>query len=116
MKIIEFNPLTSADQEMEVQLGEYLCKLRMTWNNLSEFWFLTITRSGLGLQSIKCVPSWPLFSVSKANAPIPGDILILRGAVTTTEKIEFEDLGSRWNIVYLTDEELASWETFNGLR
>ena len=116
MKIVPFDPNISADQEFDVQLGGIACRVRLTWNNFSEFWFLTITREGRGLTSLKCVPSWPLFRTNRAFAPIPGDLVIMRGADFADDTILFEDLGSRWNLVYLDETELADWERYYGIR
>ncbi len=116
MVIIPFDADISGDQQFEVKLGAALVTIRMTWNVLSQFWFMTITKGDIGLRSLKCVPTWPLLRQHRAISPIVGDIMVMRAEATKSDQIAFSDLGTRWKLVYFTEEEIQAWEVENGLR
>ena len=116
MVIIPFDADVSADQQFDVKLGEALVSVRLTWNVLSQFWFMTITKGEIGLRSIKCVPTWPLLRQHRAIAPMQGDIMVMRAEASKSDQIAFSDLGTRWKLVYFTEEEIYAWEVENGLQ
>ena len=116
MVIIPFDADISGDQQFEVKLGDALVTIRMTWNVLCQFWFMTITKGEIGLRSLKCVPTWPLLRQHRAISQVVGDIMVMRAEATKSDQIAFSDLGTRWKLVYFTEEEIQAWEVENGLR
>lgn len=117
MILIPFDPSVAADQELRVTLAAQPMTLRLYWNTASRFWFLNVSNSNgtKVLNSLKLVPGWPLFGVSRALAPVAGDFIVLRMDDDVSDSISYDDLGVRWGLFYLTDAELATWRGRYGL-
>lgn len=117
MILVPFNPALSADQELRMLLGDELAVLRITWNTACGFWYLSLSNADAtaAVNGLKMVPGWPLFSVSKALAPLAGDFMVLRMDDSVGDAVAYDDLGVRWGLYYLTDEEVAAWRSACGL-
>lgn len=117
MILIPFDPAVAADQEVRVTLATQPMTLRLYWNTASSFWFMNVTNSDgtKTVNSLKLVPGWPLFGVSRALAPVDGDFMVLRMDDDVADDIAYDDLGVRWGLFYLTDAELTEWKVQYGL-
>ena len=106
----------SADFSFEIELNLQLVSLHIQWNSRSEFFHLNFTDTeGSRLTSIKLVPNWALLRNHKALIDFSGDFIILKDDPSLTDTIEYDNLGNGYNMYYLTEEEVSTWESTNGL-
>lgn len=113
---IPIQPSISADQTMRIELAGVMVNIRFYYNTRSRHWMLDVANDmGKGMQGIKLVTNYPLFTQYAAQNPFVGDLLLLAKDETAPKEPSYDDLGSRWGLFYLNANELAQWRLFYGL-
>lgn len=115
MQLQMFNTM-SADFTQTVTLGTVPVQMRLVWNVRSSLWAMWITDAEeRTLATVALVPNMLLLRQSKAQFPLPGDLLLVRERPDAGAYPTFANLGVDFNLYYLTEEEALTWEDLNGL-
>jgi hypothetical protein len=93
----------------ELTLDDANYRFRLDWNYRGQFWQLSIYDRDLALLvgGIKVVINYPLLDPYK-YLPIPQGELFAIDTSEPNQRIEDGDLGTRVNLVYLTEDEYAA--------
>ncbi len=101
----------SVDFSQTIDLDESPYVLRMTWNTRIESWFMDIldsSRNNLVL-GLKIVSSAMLLRNLAIDGLPPGDFLIWDSEATPENYgITLDNLGTRYFVIYLTEEEIEN--------
>lgn len=104
MKIIPFNPSISSRQNFSVNLGELVCEFSMSWNQRVDAWFCDFVTTSGANYSVRLVESSPL--LGKVNRTgLKGDFRVLKFNSLGPDSISYDNLGTDWQLVFMTDEE-----------
>lgn len=115
MQLPVFNSMSS-DFTQTITLGTVPVRIRMVWNVRSELWVMRLEDADdHALAAITLVVGTLLLRQTKAQFPIPGDLLLVRERADAGDYPTFENLGSDFNLYYLTEDEVLTWEDTNGL-
>lgn len=111
MTVIPVFQYNSSDFSQTIELDGKPYHLRMTWNSRIASWFLDILDKSLNdiLVGIKVVPSLLLIR-DYAYADLPsGDFMLLDTLSTPNDTaLDFDSLGQRYKLVYITEAELEA--------
>ena len=111
MKIIPFNPSVSSRQNFSVNLGELVCEFTVSWNQRVEAWYCDFETTTGANYSVRLVEDSPLLgNVNRTG--LKGDFRVLKFNKLSKENITYDNLGTDWKLVYLTDGENGA---FNGV-
>lgn len=115
MHKIPFNPAKAADQALQVLIPEVaLLQLRLLWNNREESWHLDIEAGGKELHGVRLSVGVPLLHGLAATSPVPGDFIVLP-ADADAATLDYDGLGSAFNLFYMLPEDVKTWEEAHGV-
>jgi len=100
-----FNQISS-EFTQTIKLGKEYYKIRIRWNTRSESWFLHLfDHTGNPLVTGKrLVPNYPLTEIYSGR--FPGELLVLDTRSDLSDaRITYDNLGKRFLLVYLDEEE-----------
>lgn len=104
MKIIPFTPSVSSRQNFSVNLGELVCDFTLSWNQRVDAWFCDFVTTTGANYSVRLVEKSPLLgSVNRTG--LKGDFRVLKFNNLTKESITYDNFGTDWKLVFLTDKE-----------
>lgn len=104
MKIIPFTPSVSSRQNFSVNLGELVCDFTISWNQRVNAWFCDFVTTTGANYSVRLVEKSPLLgSVNRTG--LKGDFRVLKFNNLTKESITYDNFGTDWKLVFLTDKE-----------
>ena len=104
MKIIPFTPSVSSRQNFSVNLGELVCDFTFSWNQRVNAWFCDFVTTTGANYSVRLVEKSPLLgSVNRTG--LKGDFRVLKFNNLTKESITYDNFGTDWKLVFLTDKE-----------
>jgi len=106
----------SSKFRQDIILGGISVTLIFQWNTRSGHWFVSISDGIHELKSKKLVGNWALLRRSRASFPtLTGDIIALRTDAEAATEITYDNLNNGWTLYYLTEQEVAEWESINGV-
>lgn len=112
MKIIPFDPKISAVQEFNVNLGQAVCDFVLTWNIRAGAWFCNFVTTNGRNNSVRLVENTPLLGRVNSTG-LEGDFRVIKFDRTTEEGITYDNLGSKWKLVFGSNSEWKEYD--NGL-
>ena len=116
MIIIPSFQKTSSDFRQIINLNNQQVRIRLIYKVRAHSFFMDFTDSDNNfLSGLKLVPNWPLLKNHKALLNFSGDLMVLKSNDSVEKNITYDNLNNGWSFVYLTEDELSSWRTINGL-
>lgn len=113
---IPLDAQVSADQRFRVELSGQMVKLRFKWNERVGFWFILVSDDfDQQLGELKAVPNWPLCNQYKGFKPFVGDLILLPIDDAAVWPPAYADLGVRWFLFWLSEDEVGQWRRRNGV-
>lgn len=101
---------TLPDYTETVTLDGTRYDIRFIWNQREEYWYFTIsTNDELVIGSTKIVPNWPLLRREKDTDTPPG-IIYAFDTTGNNGHIGFEDLGTKFILLYADEAEIEEQE------
>ena len=98
-----------------IVLGDARFIVKLMWNSRSENWHITVTDENTDvINGVKVVGNWPLLSSHRAQITMDGDLVVIP-LITDPPPLTYDNLGTEWQLVYMTSDELAAWSLTNGL-
>ena len=104
--LIPFNPRTSANQFMRVDVGGVVLRLRLLWNGRDQAWFLDVVGPSSAISSLKLVPDSRLIG-EKADFGISGDFVLSKLDLNAPARPGYYDVGVSWGLFWFTGAELG---------
>jgi len=106
----------SANFKYRIELELKSVELQLIYNIRNGFFHFDFTDGdGTKLTGIKVVTGWPLMHIHKAFVNFDGDFMILRADLNSNELLTYDNLGSVFNLYYLTAQEIKDWGALHGL-
>jgi hypothetical protein len=99
-------PEASSGFTQDIDLAGKFYHIRIRWNTRSESWFLHLFDQDKVplITGKRLVPNYPLTEIYSDR--FPGELMVLDTRNDLTDaRIGYEDLGSRFLLVYLDEEE-----------
>jgi hypothetical protein len=118
MRLIETFQEQSADFVQVVELDEIIVSLRLTFNVRNETWFINEyleTETEKALYGIKVTKEFPLIWPLKTQIDLPGDFMVIKRDEDVEDEITYDNFNNGWDLFYLTQEEVNTWFSENGL-
>lgn len=104
MKIIPFTPSVSSRQNFSVNLGELVCNFTLSWNQRVDAWFCDFETTTGANYSVRLVENSPLLGAVNRTG-LKGDFRVLKFNNLAKDSITYDNFGTDWKLVFLTDEE-----------
>lgn len=108
----------SSRYEFDIELAGEVWHLKFSWNAREEAWYMDIqTQNQVDIISgIKMVINYPLLNQYIAyNLPEGNFILWDLEQNPSTGGVTFDNFGKRYQLIFLSNEELTSGEVINGI-
>ena len=107
----------SADFTQTIDLDNITVTIRLTYNVRVAVFFMSIETENNSLTSMKCILEYPILYPHRALFPeLPGDFFLIK-VTNANEVVDFsyENFGTVYKLFYYDAEEVATWESENGL-
>ena len=116
MIIIPIFQTTSSDFIQKISLGGQLVKIRLKYNIRSFSFHIDFTDSFSNIiTGIKLVPNWLLLRGHSRFLSFSGDLIVLKADEKASPTITYDNFGSGWELLYMTEDEASVWRSDNGL-
>lgn len=108
-------PEVSSDYDYDIELDGKIVNLRFTWNVRSEFWHFLLTIDSVQYGRFKVTNDFPLLGAAANSIPFSGNFFVFKDDASATAEITYDNLGTVYNLYYLTAAETEEWKTQNGI-
>ena len=104
---IPINTDISSSLKQRIELDGILFNLKIYWNTMNDAWFMDIYQNDtLVFAGLKLVKEIRLLN-EYAIEEIPGDFILYDTEnLTDGLRVDFDNLGTRYLLIYLTEDEL----------
>lgn len=100
----------------DIILGGVSITLSMRWDSRAGYWFVSLSDGTYSITSKKLVAAWPLLKRNRASFPtLSGDLIALKTDEDVEGELTYSNLNNGYTLYYITQLELFTWESANGI-